>query len=170
MRRPTRLLALGLLLFAFTAGALGWVDAATKHWLVAVLMAVGGLGLGLLLPNLTIFVQQSAPRQQLGVATAMIQSTRMIGGMLGTALVGVFVTRRYAAGVDALPVAPQWLAWLRDPQILLNAETSARFEQLAAAPSSTAARCSAPRGWRWWTLFTSASGWWRRWWCWASCW
>ena len=53
--------------------------------------------------------------------------------MLGTALVGVFVTRRYAAGVDALPVAPQWLAWLRDPQILLNAETSARFEQLAAA-------------------------------------
>lgn len=133
VRRPTRLLALGLLLFAFTAGALGWVDAATAHWLVAVLMAVGGLGLGLLLPNLTIFVQQSAPRQQLGVATAMIQSTRMIGGMLGTALVGVFVTHHYVAGVNALPIAPQWQGWLRDPQILLSAETSARFEQLTAA-------------------------------------
>ncbi|WP_227105953.1 MDR family MFS transporter [Chromobacterium rhizoryzae] len=133
LRRPTLLLGLGLLLFAFTAGALAWVDAGTAHWLVAALMAVGGLGLGLLLPNLTIFVQQSAPREQLGVATAMIQSTRMIGGMLGTALVGVFVTHRYVAGVDALPAAPQWQAWLRDPQILLSPDTAARFEQLTTA-------------------------------------
>ena len=36
-----------------------------------------------MLPNLTIFGQQVAGREHLGIATALLQSLRMIGGMIG---------------------------------------------------------------------------------------
>jgi hypothetical protein len=86
-------------------------------------MLIGGLGFGLVLPNLTIFAQQTAPREHLGIATALLQSLRMIGGMLGTAITGTLVNRIYAGGVQsALEVAhgEQWLPQFRNPEILLN--------------------------------------------------
>ncbi|MEN3030563.1 MDR family MFS transporter [Chromobacterium amazonense] len=136
LRHPTRLLALGLLMFALTAALLSRVGPATAHGLIIANMMMGGLGLGLLMPNLTIFVQQLAPRQQLGVATAMLQSTRMIGGMLGTALMGVVVSHQFQQRVGAMLAdrqQAQWLHWLADPQTLLNPDILAQFRQAAAA-------------------------------------
>jgi MFS family permease len=81
-------------------------------------MVAGGIGIGLLLPNLTLFAQASAPRTQLGIATAMLQSTRMIGSMLGTALSGALVHHVYVRNVDGR---------LRDPQILVDHGLAMRF-------------------------------------------
>src|SRR3954453_20826910 len=39
--------------------------------------------------------QELAGSQRFGITTALIQSTRMVGGMFGTALVGMLVTRVY---------------------------------------------------------------------------
>ncbi|MGC0154072.1 MDR family MFS transporter [Chromobacterium vaccinii] len=137
LRHPTRLLALGLLMFALTAALLSRATPATAHALIIADMVVGGLGLGLLMPNLTIFVQQLAPRQQLGVSTAMLQSTRMIGGMLGTAVMGAVVSHHFQRGVAALVAGDarggDWLRWLADPQTLLNAASLAQFRAAAAA-------------------------------------
>jgi len=79
--------------------------------------------LGLVLPNLTVFAQQSAGREHLGIATALLQSLRMIGGMLGTAITGTLVTQIYGNGVTRAlenDHAAQWLAEFKDPEILVN--------------------------------------------------
>lgn len=136
LRRPNRLLAAGGLMFAATACGLALADADTPRWLVALNMMAGGVGLGFLMPNLTIYVQQIAPREQLGVSTAMLQSARMIGGMLGTALVGAFVSQHYARGVGEMLAqhhAGQWQTLLTDPQTLLGGPAGERFRLLAAA-------------------------------------
>lgn len=95
---------------------------------------LGGLGLGFLLPNMTLTVQASGPRTELGVATAMLQSMRMVGSMLGTAVVGSLIGHWYISGVDAMLGANQtnaWVAWLGDPRILVD---HARAQQFVALP------------------------------------
>ena len=56
--------------------------------------------------------------------------------MLGMALVGTFVTNRYAAGVDTMMAAQgadAFKAWLEEPQILVDGAMAARFA--AAVPA-----------------------------------
>jgi predicted MFS family arabinose efflux permease len=59
------------------------------------LLAFGltGVGLGLLLPNLTLFMQMMSQRRDVGVASAVIQTTRAIGSAAGIAAVGVVVSK-----------------------------------------------------------------------------
>ncbi|HVC49790.1 MAG TPA: MDR family MFS transporter [Burkholderiales bacterium] len=93
------------------------------HVLTLTYMIVGGLGIGLVMPNLTIFTQELAGRSHLGIATALIQSFRMVGGMIGTALVGSVVNRFYTSSVsDYLDLhhASALRTSLTDPQILVN--------------------------------------------------
>lgn len=128
--RPNAMLYAGLGLFCLAALALTQTVAATPHALIYGAMMCAGLGLGLLLPNLTLFAQSSVARVQLGVTTAMLQSTRMIGGMLGMALVGMLVTQWYHRGVDDMLQASgggQWARWLGDPQVLVDRALAADF-------------------------------------------
>src|SRR3546814_15123606 len=67
-------------------------DLSTPKPLVVIYMILAGLGLGFVMPNLTVFAQETAGRSLLGISTAMLQSVRMIGGMLGTTIVGTLVT------------------------------------------------------------------------------
>lgn len=90
------LLYIGVGLVLCMVVSLALTQADTAHWFIAVTMVVGGLGLGLLLPNLTLLVQYTSSRSQLGVATAMLQTVRMVGGMLGTAIMGTWITYRSA--------------------------------------------------------------------------
>jgi MFS family permease len=95
----------------------------TSHLLLMTTMTFAGLGFGFVMANLTIFVQQTAGREHLGIATALLQSVRMIGGMIGTALTGAIVGHMYASGVRntlATNHATQWFAELGDPQILID--------------------------------------------------
>jgi hypothetical protein len=90
----------------------------------------------------TLFAQASAPRAQLGVATAMIQSMRMIGGMLGTALIGTLVSHLYAYRIGAMLQArggAQWASWLHEPQILVDHALAARFGAAAQQAGQDAA-------------------------------
>jgi hypothetical protein len=105
-------------------------------------MMLGGLGLGLLLPNLTLVAQASTPRRQLGVATAMLQSMRMVGSMLGTALVGSLISNLYVAKVNDMLVAnhgSQVAHWLEDPQILVNHAGATKFLGIAISSGQNAA-------------------------------
>jgi predicted MFS family arabinose efflux permease len=127
---PNRMLHVGLALFCASSLALTQAEATTPHVLIATCMMLGGLGLGLLMPNLTLFVQASSPRAQLGVATAMLQSTRMIGGMLGTAIIGALVSHRYVSGINNMSASRDGAIWagrLADPQILVNHTLAAKF-------------------------------------------
>ncbi len=120
---PKQMLYAGLGFFWLAALALTQMGHDTPDALIAAAMMSAGIGLGILLPNLTLFTQSTAPRARLGVATAMLQSTRMIGGMLGMALIGTLVSHRYVAEIDTMLLAGDGLQWaprLGDPQILLD--------------------------------------------------
>src|SRR3546814_17167706 len=100
-------------------------------------MMMAGMGLGFVMPNLTVFAQETAGRALLGISTAMLQSVRMIGGMLGMALVGTLVTHYYIDGVrQAAPAGrgPSWMALLATPPrlvtIRIHGDLMAQLQQL----------------------------------------
>jgi MFS family permease len=62
-------------------------------WLEVSLVALG-LGLGLVMPNLTVAIQNAVPRSDLGVATASLSFFRSLGGALGAAISGAILTSR----------------------------------------------------------------------------
>lgn len=127
---PNLMLYSGLGFFCVAALMLTRIGAGTPHALVYGAMICAGFGLGHLLPNLTLFAQASVPRPRLGVTTATLQSTRMIGGMLGMALIGVLISHTYGHGVhDMLQAAgqPQWSQWLSDPRVLVDDTLAAEF-------------------------------------------
>ncbi len=120
------------------------LDARTPHALVVAVMVVGGLGMGMTMPNLSISMQQAAPREHVGIAIALLQSQRMVGAMLGVALTGAAVNwsyRRRVAGAladmaaGASAVAPgDWQRHLATPEILLSHDLQADLiARLAAA-------------------------------------
>jgi len=123
IRQPNAMLHVGFVLFAIACAGIVVSTHTTPTWVLMALMVAGGIGLGFVLPNLTVFAQQTAGRQHLGIATALLQSLRMVGGMIGTALTGTLVNQMYSSGVhDALAAdhALQWHARLADPQILID--------------------------------------------------
>jgi len=62
-------------------------------------------------------------RDHLGAATALLQSLRLFGGMLGTAMTGALLGRFYASGVhrslDAYQ-ATQWFKSFASPELLVD--------------------------------------------------
>ena len=146
---PARILYAGLVLLGLSSIGITTLGKGTPHLLVGLYMLGSGLGLGLVLPNLTIFAQETAGRAHLGIATAMIQSLRMVGGMLGTALVGTLVNHLYESRVHTALASAQALPWLsriNDPQILINTAAQAELSaQLHAAGQDGAALIEAAR-------------------------
>jgi len=127
---PTVMLYVGFALLVVATAGLLVVGRSTSLWLMAGFLVLGGLGMGFLLPNLMVFSQEIAGRAHLGIATAVLQSTRMIGGMIGMATVGSLVNYHYvnqirrAAADQGLP-SPA--SRLEDPQLLVNAHQQADF-------------------------------------------
>lgn len=128
--KPTHILYLGFGLM--TIACLGFVfsDRATSRWLVASYMMLGGTGLGFIMPNLTVFAQETAGRALLGISTALLQSIRMIGGMMGMAVVGSLITHYYVSKVRfSVPEGQgtSWIGLLEDPQVLVSDAVQSDF-------------------------------------------
>lgn len=124
--QPNSMLYAGFAMLALALLGLSQATRSMHHNVLLAIMLCAGLGLGFVLPNLTVFAQQAAGRANLGIATAMLQSLRMVGGMVGTALVGTLVTRSYMSGVTtalASADASSYAARMTDPQILIDKAT-----------------------------------------------
>jgi MFS family permease len=126
MKRPTAILTIGFSLLVVASVGIALATPATPHLYLEMSMAAVGIGLGFILNNLNVFGQEIAGRERFGITTALLQSTRMVGGMLGTSIVATIVNRRYASGVeDSLrvlgeTVASAWRPKLADPRILVD--------------------------------------------------
>jgi EmrB/QacA subfamily drug resistance transporter len=57
-------------------------------------MAILGLGMGLVMPVLTLALQESFPKSQLGVVTSSSQFFRQIGGTFGMTILGAIMNHR----------------------------------------------------------------------------
>ncbi|MCO8164365.1 MFS transporter [Pseudomonas sp. 21LCFQ010] len=100
------------------------------------LILLAGLGLGFVFLNLTVFTQTLAERQYLGIATALQQSLRLVGGLLGTALMASLVNLLYARYVQVALQASgdlHALARLADPQVLMSAAGELPMAELQLA-------------------------------------
>lgn len=97
LRSPMTIVTIGFGLIG--AGCVGVVmlDGTSPNSLGAASMAAAGVGLGFIFNNLNVFAQELSGPARFGIATALIQSTRMVGGMLGTATIGTLVSRRLAS-------------------------------------------------------------------------
>jgi EmrB/QacA subfamily drug resistance transporter len=128
-----------LLTGAFTlmggVGLLLTLSPTSPVWEVIVFMIVVGLGMGMIMPTMTIAVQESVERKDLGVGTSTVQFFRSIGSTVGVALVGTSVINSYnsnlngLSAVKALPTQAQ--ALLQEPQNLINPRVVATVPEQA---------------------------------------
>jgi hypothetical protein len=90
------MIASGIIVFAN-------MDENTRNSFVVFGMVLCGLGLGFVQPVYTVAVQNAAPRQHMGTATASSQFFRSIGSTVGVAVFGSVLLTRYnhdfAAGI-----------------------------------------------------------------------
>jgi len=70
------------------------MHASSPYWYTGLSMFVMGCGLGLTMQVLTVAVQNTVDRRDMGVATSSVQFFRQMGGSFGTALFGAILTSR----------------------------------------------------------------------------
>lgn len=149
LRNPNIMLYIGFGLLTISCLGIVLLNRYTSPAFILFTMLFGGLGMGLILPNITVFVQQTAQRSHLGIATATMQSLRMIGGMLGTAICGLLVNALYARGVTRLletEHAEAWLGQFTDPEVLVNKDIEhALLSQMMQAGQDGSALLEAAR-------------------------
>ncbi len=125
LRRAERLIAWGQIGTMLSCLALTQVDAATPNALLMAVFALCGSSLGFQLPNLSLQIMAVAGRSHMGVASALAQSTRMIGSMVGVGVASVLVNTFYARHIAAVLAQyqigdAQLVALLSSPQLLIR--------------------------------------------------
>lgn len=89
---PQRLMVFGSFLLTVGSAAMLTVTADSAAWWILLVFLINGVGLGFVLPNLTLFMQILADRADVGVASALVQTTRAVGSAAGTAAVGIAIS------------------------------------------------------------------------------
>jgi MFS family permease len=84
---------------------LATMDAGSGRLQATEAMIVTGLGLGLLLQNLSLVVQNGVPSRHLGAATSAAQFFRSIGGTVGVSVMGAILAARLPAGAAPAELA-----------------------------------------------------------------
>lgn len=91
--QPQRLMVFGAVLLAVGCVGVTLLERGASMAFAVSAFCISGVGLGFIIPNLTLFMQMIAERRDVGVASALIQTTRMLGSAVGTALVGIVIAR-----------------------------------------------------------------------------
>lgn len=137
IRRANAIMYAGFALSALACLSVVALRGNEPHLIWMSCMGVSGLGLGLVATSLTICSQQIVARDHLGAATALLQSLRTFGGMLGTAMTGALLGHLYTRGVhrslDSYQ-ATQWFKSFASPALLVDrAEQAALINRLVSA-------------------------------------
>lgn len=87
-------LVLGSVLLVSGLGLLATVDHSTPEWHVMGAMAVMGLGMGMLLQNYVLAVQNTVDVDQVGAASSSVMFFRSLGGTIGVSVLGAILAAR----------------------------------------------------------------------------
>ena len=99
--RWKRFLLGGMVLVIAGLSLLARIDDTTSLWYVGAGMAVLGLGLGAVMQNLVLSVQNNVAQADLGAASSLVAFFRSMGGSIGVAALGAVLTHQVADGVTA---------------------------------------------------------------------
>ena len=103
VRAGTKLVVTGGLvaMAAFYAWVAAVTTATTSYGIIAVQMVLYGLGMGLTSAPATESIMGAVSRRQAGVGSAVNDSTRLLGGTLGVAVIGSIYASLYGARLTA---------------------------------------------------------------------
>ncbi|MDR6558389.1 EmrB/QacA subfamily drug resistance transporter [Arthrobacter pascens] len=105
-----RYLVAGAVLLIGGLGLGGTMDHTTDLWKAGVFTAILGLGLGMLMQNLVLAVQNTVSARDIGTASASVAFFRSVGGAIGVSVLGAILGNRVqelaaqgfaAAGISA---------------------------------------------------------------------
>ena len=97
-RLPPRYVVIaGLVLFAASTFLLARADRATGFWLLAAWLALGRIGLGLIIPALNVGAVQALSGTELAYASAGVNFIRQLGGAVGVNVLAVLLEWRSLA-------------------------------------------------------------------------
>ncbi len=96
----------GLAILALGAAMFSFVGVNTSYWKFAIAVLVFGFGFGLAAPPATEAIVEALPANKQGVASAINDVTRELGGALGIAVIGSFLTAGYRASVESTKLLP----------------------------------------------------------------
>lgn len=119
------LVCTGLLLFGWSFFLMRTADARTAFWPLASMIALGRIGLGVMLPALNSGGVRTLPVQSLSQGAGMLNFVRQLGGALGTNLLSILLGTRIALHSNALTATQNGdltvtYDWLRDYEALLG--------------------------------------------------
>ena len=151
LKQPERVLSYGFLALGVSSMLLAVAQVERVGFGMPLVFGVCGLSLGFQLPNLTIQMQSVAERRDVGVASALVQTTRVIGSLLGATLGALVVNVLYTQRMDGVLAAAGLgngavRTLLESPQILVRAQEQQSLVQLGllngfqAAPLLQSAR------------------------------
>ena len=88
--------------FALVAGlaGLGFIDHTTPFWQVAIYMSVMGVGVGALIQNIVLAVQNTVDVANVGSTSATITFFRSLGGAVGVAVLGAILANHVADNIS----------------------------------------------------------------------
>jgi MFS family permease len=98
---------------------LAGLDTGSTRGAATIAMIVLGLGLGLVMQNLLLVVQNTVPSRELGVATSATQFFRTTGGTIGVSVMGALITASLPAGATS-SASPHELAQAIHPVFVLG--------------------------------------------------
>ena len=87
---------IGAVLMTISFGLFSTIGFETNRVYIGLWMALLGLGLGLVMPILTLAVQNAVKREEIGTATSTVTFFRSIGSSLGAAIFGAILSNRLA--------------------------------------------------------------------------
>lgn len=126
----------GTVLIAVSLGMLTQLSLDTKLWQISIIMVVLGLGFGLVLPTMSLVVQNAVSHQYIGVASSSSQFFRQIGSVLGIAIFGSILANTYHdqfaerfSAEDCAAVGTTVCEQLNDPTVKLNGREYAQIKQ-----------------------------------------
>ncbi|MEP7214942.1 MAG: MDR family MFS transporter [Anaerolineaceae bacterium] len=131
---------IGAAIIAFSMVFLRMVDVDTPIWHISVIMIVLGIGFGLVLPTMSLVVQNAVPYEYLGVASSSSQFFRQMGSVLGIAVFGAVLANVYHTefadrfdATDRAAVGQVISVELDDPTITLNKGVYASIQKSVRA-------------------------------------
>jgi EmrB/QacA subfamily drug resistance transporter len=95
---PARLVLVGMVVFSLSLALMSTVTVATPYALIVGWIVFGRIGLGMIMPSLTLSVMRGVDRDDIPQAASITSLLRQFGGAVGVAAVGLLLEWRLRAG------------------------------------------------------------------------